>query len=379
MSRAWLRRCAKQIGTTQTNSAAMLEGLDQLLKDSGHPGLAELRRLLADLLGGPDATGRLVEQSSLKTPVRVYRVRFAQNGSVRSWVVKRLEPGLGKRNELVATRWLPAVGLGGCGAKLVGVAGARNGECVWHVYEDLGDGALDATKFDRERVKLAVELIAQVHTRFSRHPLLAECRRHGGDLGINFYLSNVRDAIYSLDALRPPAVEVTPELAAVRDRLLQRMHQLLDEYDWRARALAEFGGPETLLHGDLWTTNTFVIPTPSGPAARLIDWDHAAVGPASYDLSTFLLRFPSEHRPWVLDLYRQAVADAGWGLPGERELNLLFETHEYARIANRIIWPAIALVMDGAEWGAEALAEIDGWFEQFEPVLQPQCGTEVTA
>src|SRR3989441_8661352 len=141
----------------------MLEGLDQLLKDSGQPGLAELRQLLADLLGGPDATGRLVEQSSLKTPVRVYRVRFAQNGSVRSWVVKRLEPGLGKRNELVATRWLPAVGLGGCGAKLAGVAGAHNGECVWHVYEDLGDGALDATKFDRERVKLAVELIAQVH------------------------------------------------------------------------------------------------------------------------------------------------------------------------------------------------------------------------
>jgi len=56
--------------------------------------------------------------------MRVYRVRFAQNGSVRSWVVKRLEPGLGKRNELVATRWLPAVGLGDCDAKLAGVAGA---------------------------------------------------------------------------------------------------------------------------------------------------------------------------------------------------------------------------------------------------------------
>jgi len=123
----------------------------------------------------------------------------------------------------------------------------------------------------------------------------------------------------------------------------------------------------------------FVIPSANGLRARLIDWDHAAVGPASYDLSTFLLRFPSQHRLWVLDLYRQAVADAGWRLPGERELNLLFETHEYARIANRIIWPAIALVMDGAEWGAEALAEIDGWFEQFEPVLQPQRGTEVTA
>src|SRR5207244_11536853 len=108
-------------------------------------------------------------------------------------------------------------------------AGAGDGQCVWHVYEDLVEGGLDATNFDRQRVKLAVELIAQVHMRFARHPLLAECRRHGGDLGINFYLSNVRDAIYSLEALRPPAVEVTPELAAVRDRLLQWMHKLIEE------------------------------------------------------------------------------------------------------------------------------------------------------
>ena len=353
----------------------MLEGLDQLLKDSGHPGLAELRRLLADLLGGPDATGRLVEQSSLKTPVRVYRVRFAQNGTVRSWVVKRLEPGLGKRNELVATRWLPAVGLGDCGAKLVGVAGARNGECVWHVYEDLGDGALDATKFDRERVKLAVELIAQVHTRFARHPLLAECRRHGGDLGINFYLSNARDAIYSLEALRPPAVEVTPELAAVRDRLLRRMHQLLDEYDWRARALAEFGGPETLLHGDLWTTNTFVIPTARGLAARLIDWDHAAVGPVSYDLSTFLMRFDARERPSILDLYREAVAESGWRLPATEDLNVLFETAERARCASCLIWPAIAILEERAAWAFDKLPVIEQWFEQMQPVLREEGDT----
>src|SRR5204863_2983962 len=226
----------------RSTGATMIEGFNELLEETKHPGLAELRWLLVHLLGGPDATGRLVEQSSLKTPERVYRVRFAQNGSVRSWVVKRLEPGLGKRNELVATRWLPAVGLGGCGAKLVGVAGARNGACVWHVYADLGEGALDATKFDRERVKLAVELIAQVHTRFARHPLLAECRRHGGDLGINFYLANVQDAIYSLEAIRAPAVEVSPELAVVRDRLLQRMFHLLGEYNARARVFAKFGG-----------------------------------------------------------------------------------------------------------------------------------------
>ena len=39
------------------------------------------------------------------------------------------------------------------------------------------------------------------------------------------------------------------------------------------------------------------------------------------------------------------------------------------RFANRIIWPAIALVIDSAGWGHEALAEIEQWFEQFEPVL----------
>jgi len=103
--------------------------------------------------------------------------------------------------------------------------------------------------------------------------------------------------------------------------------------------------------------------------ARLIDWDHAAVGPPTYDLSTFLLRFPSEHREWVLELYRQAVAAAGWRLPAMQVLNSLFETHEYARFANRIIWPAIALAQDRAEWGIEALAEIEQWFEEFGAVL----------
>src|SRR6185369_16380882 len=145
---------------------------------------------------------------------------------------------------------------------------------------------LNAADAASERVKLAVELIAQVHTRFARHALLGECRRYGGDLGIQFYLANVRDAIYSLEAIKPPVVELSPEHAALRNGLLKRMNQLLNEHDRRAHVLAEFGGPETLLHGDLWTTNTFVISGPHGSEARLIDWDHAAVGPISYDLST---------------------------------------------------------------------------------------------
>src|SRR5204863_4900726 len=134
-----------------------------------------------------------------------------------------------------------------------------------------------------------------------------------------------------------PRVDLSSERLALRDCLLTRLQKLHAEQPARAEALAELGGPETLLHGDLWTTNTFVMPGANGPRARLIDWDHAAVGPASYDLSTFLLRFPSERRTQILDLYQEAVAPAGWRLPPPAALNLLFETAEYARFANRII------------------------------------------
>src|ERR1041384_4884365 len=107
MNRNWRPHCTRFTG------AKMIEGLNQLLADTGQPGLVELRRLLADLLDGRAATGRLIEQLPLKTPdARVHRVRFEVNGDPRSMVVKRLEPGIGRRNELVAKRWLPAIGLG---------------------------------------------------------------------------------------------------------------------------------------------------------------------------------------------------------------------------------------------------------------------------
>jgi thiamine kinase-like enzyme len=322
----------------------------------------------------------LLEQQMLQPKgSRVFRLRFAVNGQTRSVVIKRLKPEIARRNELVAKRWLPAIGLEGRGAPLLGSVADRSGVCVWHVYDDLGRHELDPREPDREQVGAAVELIARMHTRFAGHALLGEVRLHGGDFGIHFYESNVLDAIYALEAIQPSILQV-------RERLLERLYQLRDELPQRAQALAKWGGPETLLHGDLWAINVFVIPAASsfssskapperkqgvasGWHARLIDWDHAAVGPASYDLSTFLMRFPAEHRSWILEHYRRAVAEAGWRLPGEGDLNELFETHEYARFANRIIWPAIALVTDRAAWGVEALAEIQEWFEQFEPVL----------
>src|SRR5262245_12332980 len=267
----------------------MIEGLDNLLEESGQPGLIELRQLLQGILGEPASQARVLDQSRLpaRRP-RAYRLRFVFDDWIRSVVVKRMEPAAGERNQLLIRRWLPAVGLGDSGPTLLGVAADSGGECVWHVYDDLGARAVDPNYAEPEHVRAAVDLIAQVHLRFSRHPLLAESRLHGGDYGIDYYSANVRDAISSLEALHPPAVELSAEHSTLRDRLLARLRQLESEQPARAQAMAELGGPETLLHGDLWPANAFVLPSTHGVQARLVGWDHAGVGPISYDLSTFL-------------------------------------------------------------------------------------------
>ena len=348
----------------------MIEGLDKLLNCTGEPGVSELRSVLLNLLGRWERPVKLFAQIPLRSEHRrVYRLRFTTNGQVGSIIIKRLEPSIAQRNQLVASRWLPAVGLGNTGAVMLGAAAEHSGECIWQIYEDLGAGTLDPNSSALSDIKLVIELIAQVHLRFADHPLLAECRLYGGDLGTNFFASNVSDALRCLQAVQRSRRDLPAEHARVIETLLNRLHRLVDEHSGRAQALEELGGPETLLHGDLWTSNTIIIPTAEGFQARLIDWDHAGVGPISYDLSTFLLRFPNERRWQILELYGQAVADAGWRLPPCSDLNALFETAEYARFANRIIWPAISLARGEGEWGFAALAEVKQWFEEFQPVL----------
>lgn len=348
----------------------MIEGLDKLLEDDGQAGLAELRCLLGRILGGPAATGRVLEGRTLtpRTP-RVFRLRFDRDGQPCSLVAKRLKPAIAQRNELVSRRWLPAAGLEEIAPALLGLAAASDGNSVWLVHEDLGNWALDPKRPDPERVKVAAELIARLHISFAEHPLLAECRLHGGDRGIYFFASNVRDAIRGLESRQFARADLSSESLALRDRLLERLHGLQAQVPSRGAALAEMGGPETLLHGDLWPINTFVIPTSQGPQARLIDWDQVAVGPASYDLSTFLIRFPASHRHWILGLYRQAVARAGWRLPGTDDLNLLFETAEFARYVNLLVWPAIAVGRDNPPYALEQLEEVERWFLAWKPVL----------
>jgi len=335
-----------------------------VVKECGPDGVAELIGVLAGLPGVPGSAGQLLPPERLPSRhPRVFRLRFSSDGWTRSLIVKRLEPGTARRDALVVSRWLPAIGLGENGSPLVGTAAARNGDCVWHVYEDLGDRSLGADNPDPVKIECAVQCIATLHTGFAEHPLLAECRLHGSDFGIHDFCSNVRHAILGLRALEPPRVTLSAEERVLRDRLLARLERLLDDAPRRAQAFADLGGPETLLHGDLWPSNIFVVPAQDGWRVRLIDWDHVGVGPFAYDLSTFLSRLAPRHRPWALQRYREAVGAHGWRLPPLEELEPLFETAEYARLANRLIWPAIALFRDQASWGFEELAEIERWFE----------------
>lgn len=356
----------------------LIADLEEGLRGVEGAGAPELGALLEEILGAGAMPWRLACGECIWRS-RVYRLRFARAGAApgsdpepdgaRSLVVKRLPLDRAHREQRAVRRWLPHVGLDEHGPPLLGVAAARNGECVWHVYGDLGDRTLATQPQDAASVRAAVRIIAEVHARFGRSGLLGECREFGVDLGTSFFSAGVRDAIRALEALRRRPGDLDPGLATSIERLLARLHVLLDEEPERTRLLATCGGPETLLHGDLWTCNVFVLPGPGGVHVRLIDWDHAGVGHATYDLSAFLLRFPPAERSWILECYAEEARRLGWPLPERDVLGPLFETAELARLVSLVLWPALELLAGPADWVAERFADVERWFEAMEPVF----------
>jgi len=313
---------------------------------------------LRDLLGAEPA--EMVEGVRPIKPPRVYRLELA-GAPWRSVVLKRLEPAMAQRARLAAERWLPALGMGDRCARLLGVAAERSGDSIWHLYEDLGDETL-ALRPGPERVEATVDLVAELHTRAARHPVLPAARHQGGDRGVAYFITSVGDAIAALEGLHNAGIETPAAFAGVAARLLERLCGLLADAPRRAQVFEDAAGPDTLLHGDLWPINVFVDATPEGPHARLVDWDRVAVGPFSYDLSTLLYRLPAPERPRVLERYCGAVARAGWTLPAPTELSILFDTAEQARYANYLVWPALSLLQERAAWGFPELAEVERWF-----------------
>jgi len=343
----------------------------------------ELASALADLVnGGDQAAGFSIDQ--LKGS-RVHRVHVGTGAASRSFIVKRFSRAhVAQRNQMVAKHWLPAAGLGDTAPGLLRVVAQQDGRRIWHVYEDLGDCVLVADNGavrdrgrvfmpDPERIEPAVALIARIHARFARHPLLAECRLYGDDFGPHFFASAVDDAVRCLEALlalKPAAVWTD-----LLNRLLARMQVLGRERGDRIDALTRFGGPETLLHGDLWPINVMVSANGGAPHARLIDWDHVGVGSVSYDLSTFLSHFPREDRTWILDRYLRSMQAHGIGFSSETDWNGLFDTAEQSRLAFTLVWEALSALAQPADWAFEELALIEHWFEGVEPVLPAGAAT----
>jgi hypothetical protein len=313
-----------------------------------------------------DRSVRVVTSEEIKPSVQ--RLRVELDGAERALVVKWSDPLAARRNWLVARRWLPAVGLEDRGPPLIAVVGEPTCEGAWQVYDDLGDRPLSSERPVEGEVEAAVDAIAHVHTAFAQHPLLRECRHWGGDRGIQFYSANLRDAVIALRTLDLDRLPGDPR--AARDALLGWIDRLKEQESERAQVLAVSGGPETLLHGDLWPTNAVIAANGDGVRVRLVDWDETAVGPIGFDLSTFLLRFEPSHRRSILDAYRNAVGRlAGWDLPGERELNLIFETAAYGRLASLLVWSVAAAEEGECDWLPERLTAMVEWLDAVAPVL----------
>jgi Phosphotransferase enzyme family len=328
-------------------------------------GGVHLQTCLREALGGRSVS--ILARERLKT--NVLRLRVEVDGAERPLIVKWSDPVVAHRTGLLARRWLPAVGLEDCGPPLVAVVAAPGGDGAWQVYDDLFGRPLSTDQPVEAEVEAAVEAIARVHTAFAEHALLPEFRVLGGNRGADFYSANVRDGIRALRSLdfdrhRPGAI-------TARDALLERMSDLAQEESERVDLLASVGGPETLLHGDLWPTNAIVLSNGDGVRVRLIDWDEAAAGPSWFDVSTLLLRFDPSHRLWILDAYRRAVDRlADWDIPGDRDLNVIFETSAFARLASLLVWSVAAAADGDSDWLPERLAAMVEWLDAVKPVLR---------
>src|SRR2546426_81828 len=160
-----------------------------------------------------------------------------------------------------------------------------------------------------ERLKPAVDFIAELHPRAAGHSLVPEIRFRARDHGVPFFLSNLRDAVAAPGALRNYAPDAPHEFPAARARLQDGLQRLLDDAPRRVRLMEEHGGLDPILHGDLWPKNIFVSMTAAAPDPRLIDWDHVGAGPFSYDVSTLLYQSSPSERPWMLRRYREARSE----------------------------------------------------------------------
>src|SRR5205823_13365430 len=113
--------------------------LRESIIDTADPGANELCDAFENALLDSGATDHPVEVVRLKS--RVYRLSAGSDSCVRSFVLKRFDPWLGRRNEFVLGRWLPAIGFSDRCPQLFAVGADRRGRWVGQVDQGLCDRA----------------------------------------------------------------------------------------------------------------------------------------------------------------------------------------------------------------------------------------------
>ncbi len=328
--------------------------------------------------GDPDRSSRvlftgLLRQALCRNDVEVSGCRTLSAGAYHltlpaggpaSVVIKRLDPAVAHRDRLLVWRWLPAVGLAAAGPPLLATVCDHASSATWSVYAGLDDGERYPVRPGPEDIGRLIDVVASMHVRFASHPLMAEVRHHGEHLGPSAYVGRLNDALLAL-----AAAEGEPGVRAHRaGRLLTDLARAVGGAEREASALltllTRVGGPDTLLHGDLWPQN---VMTGRG-WLRLIDWDRLGVGPAIYDLSTLLLRVLPAYRRPILDQYLAYVATEGWPLPTIEEVEFLSAALERTRLATLISWRVLDLLREPrgsvATWALGELRSIRTWWQK---------------
>ena len=327
----------------------------------------------SELLSGPLRTLTARDGSEVGvvsvTCLREGVYRLGLDGATSATVVvKRLRAKRAQLERRVTGRWLPAVGMDTFGPPRRAAVGEADGRHVWHVYDDLGAWGLDGREIDSATIDVAMDRLADLHASFAGHPMLSEPRFAAGDLGAYFYTCSVRGALRCVDALQPPAVDLSPQEAAVRDTVRAHLARLQQEEPRRVRLIEDHGGPETLVHGDLTRANVFVLPGASGPLVRLIDWDHVGVGPAGFDISTHVAYYGPAQRRLALERYTTAMAERGHPFRDDLDWDLLVATFEAGRLANQVIWVALG-ILEGNGW---TFRELAAWADALAAVVDPR-------
>ena len=188
----------------------------------------------------------------------MHRLRVVVDGWERSLIVKWSDPVVARRSRLVARRWLPAVGLERPGAAAArrrrGARTARgHGRSTRTSPVDRCRRTNRSTARSRRRSTRSLACIRP--SRSTHCSVSAAC----GAAIAGFTSTPPTSATPSSRFTRSTSIAA----ARTRSRLATRCSSACTassrQEPERAQVLAAVGGPDTLLHGDLWPTNAIVL------------------------------------------------------------------------------------------------------------------------